>query len=139
MNTGALHLTQKVDYGIMLLTSLANAGKKSVSIRKISEENDLSFLFLQKIAGILKQAGIISAGRGKYGGYILTKSPSHLKLKEIIEALEGPIAIVPCLKSSLRPCSCSQSCGVKSGLKKLNDEIMECFSSKSLSYFLKSK
>lgn len=133
---GALHLTQKVDYGILLLTSLGKETRKHKSIKKIAEEKNLSFSFLQKIARMLNIANIIKSERGKYGGYKLTKDPKDIPLKQIIEALEGPIAIVPCLKSTKTCWDCSEGCEVRAGLQELNNEILECFSSKNLDYFL---
>ncbi|MBD3360404.1 Rrf2 family transcriptional regulator [Candidatus Peregrinibacteria bacterium] len=136
---GALHLTQKVDYGILLLTSLAGDTRKHKSIKKIAEEKNLSFSFLQKIARMLHEANIIKSERGKYGGYKLAKAPEEIPLKQIIEVLEGRIAIVPCLKSTKTCWDCAEGCEVRSSLQNLNNEIMKCFSSKNLDYFLNNK
>lgn len=130
--SGALHLTQKIDYGIVLLATLAK--KNSKSLKKISEEKSLAFPFLQKIASALLQAKLIKAERGKYGGYTLAKSPNKISLKEIIEALEGPIAIMTCLS---HPCGRNAKCKVKSNFKKINDELIKFFSSKKLDKIIK--
>jgi Rrf2 family cysteine metabolism transcriptional repressor len=137
--SGALHLTQKVDYGLMLLIHLSKTKKTdSISIKKIAEEKDLSFSFLQKIARILLKSNIIEAQRGKYGGYKLGKDPTKINLAEIIEILEGPIAIVPCLKPSCTP-TCwkrNKKCEVKSGLEKINKEIERFFKEKTLAQII---
>lgn len=138
--SGALHLTQKVDYGIILLTALAkNSGKDCLSIKKIAEESNISFLFLQKIASLLQKAGIIKAERGKFGGYSLTKDLKDFNLGEVIEALEGPIAIVPCL-NRLNPNMCKRVayCSVRPSMAKINDEIQRIITEKTLEYFIKS-
>lgn len=134
--SGALHLTQKVDYALMLLICLAkDAKKESVSIKQIAEERTLSFSFLQKIAGTLCKANIIEAERGKYGGYKLKKAPAKITILEIIEALEGPVSIVPCLKDCLDGPPCDKknlNCEVKHGLKKINKDIESFFAKKTL-------
>lgn len=134
--SGALHITQKVDYSIILLSALANSNKNSsISIKNIAKENGLSFSFLQKIAGFLQKANLILAERGKHGGYILLKSPHILTIKEIIEAVEGPIALVPCLiEKSI--CDSASTCKLKTGFQKINDEIQKYVLSKTLSNFI---
>ena len=143
--SGALHITQKVDYGIMLLTMLAkqmdSQGTYKVaqqrSIKQIADETHVSFTFLQKIAGLLQKAGLIKSERGKYGGYKLTKEPQETILKEIIEALEGSVAIVPCLKKSESPlCRHTAYCQIRPGLKKINDEIESQILTKPLTHFI---
>lgn len=130
--SGALHLTQKVDYALMLLICLAKS-KESISIKQIADEKNLSFSFLQKIARDLVKANIIKAERGKYGGYKLKKDPRRLTIKEVIIALEGPIAIVPCLSRSIHKPPCfSKKCEIKLGLKKINNEIEKFLGSKTL-------
>jgi len=132
--SGALHITQSVDYAIILLSTLVKE-KNSLSIKKIAEINALSFSFLQKVAGLLRQAKLIKAERGKYGGYTINKDPNKLTIKEIIEAIEGPIAIVPCLKEA-RICTHSFNCKAKFGFAKINDEIQNLILSKSLNHFI---
>lgn len=134
--SGALHVTQKVDYGIILLATLAKS-KTSRSIQMVANEHKLSFPFLQKIARLLKNSGLIKAERGKLGGYTLTKSPDKLGIKEIIEALEGEIAIVPCLKKSEKPlCRHIPYCLVRPSFQKINAEIQQTLLSKTLTYFI---
>jgi len=134
--SGALHLTQKVDYGLILLRSLA-LDKNQVSIKKIAEEGHVSFLFLQKIAGLLQKAGIIKAERGKFGGYSLNGELKDYNLGQIIEALEGPIAIVPCL-NKLNKVACKRIgfCTIRPSFAKINKEIQAMIATKTLDNFI---
>lgn len=144
---GALHLTQQVDYGILILATLANTGKDrsdaqkepiSTSIKQIAEDNSLSFLFLQKIAQKLLKAKLITSERGKFGGYRLTKKPEKISLKEIIEGLEGKISVVPCLRADTTTCcKKNKKCAIKSQLSILNTEMENFFLSKTLATFTK--
>jgi len=144
---GALHLTQQVDYGILILATLANTGKDrsdakkepiSTSIKQIAEENNLSFLFLQKIAQKLLKAKLIVSERGKFGGYKLTKKPEKITLKEIIEGLEGKISVVPCLRADTTTCcKKNKKCAIKNQLSILNKEMEDFFLSKTLATFTK--
>ncbi len=129
--SGSLHLTKKVDYGLFLLSTLA-LKKGQTSIKEIAKENRLSFPFLQKIASQLQKERLITSQRGKYGGYKLTKPASKMTLKEILEALEGPIALAPCFHKHNKFCKHSDFCKIKNGLEKINDEIKQAFLKKTL-------
>ncbi len=134
--SGALHLTQKVDYGMILLTALAK-DKNQISIKKVAVENDVSFLFLQKIAGLLQKAGFIRSERGKLGGYSLNGELKDYNLGQVIEALEGPIAIVPCLnKLSKITCKRVNYCSVRPTFEKINKEIQDAINTKTLDNFI---
>lgn len=133
-SSGALHLTKKIDYGIMLLTYLAKCKKgESVSIKSIAEEKGLSFSFLQKVARLLQKAKFIQAERGKYGGYTVKKDPKKLSIIEIIEAIEGPIAIVPCVKER---CARQDCCDIRIGLKRINNDLEAYFKKQTLGKLL---
>jgi len=136
--SGSLHLTKQVDYALFFLVSLAKREKLEVaSIQKTAKENNLSFSFLQKVARTLQQGNLIKAGRGKYGGYSLSKTPNKITLKEILEVLEGPISITPCLNSDIsKICNQKGFCKIRSGLKKINEEIKQAFLSKTLQHFI---
>ena len=136
--SGSLNLTKKADYGLFLLTVLAKKKLGMKSIKVIADGNNLSFSFLQKIARILQKGGLITAGRGKFGGYRLMKKPEEITLKEILETLEGPIAITPCFMKTPNNLCCAhkQFCAIKNGLKKINDEIKNTLLSKTLKHFI---
>lgn len=132
--SGALHLTQKVDYGLMLLIAL-DESEEAKSATTMAKELGLSLSFLQKIAHLLQKSKLIKAHRGKYGGYSLAKPLSKTTIKDVIEALEGQIAIVPCLKNA-RFCKRTTRCNIKRGLSNLNNEIQKHFLSKTVDTFI---
>ena len=136
--SGSLNLTKKADYGLFLLTMLAQGKSENKSIKTIADKNGLSFSFLQKIARDLQKGGLIDAERGKFGGYQLIKKPEQITLKEILETLEGPIAIAPCFNSTKgNPCCAHKPfCTIKNGLKKINEEIKATLLSKTLKHFI---
>lgn len=138
IRTGALHLTQKVDYGLFLLATLAkHHGFDTLSsIASIAKKNHLSFSFLQKVANLLKREGLIASVRGKDGGYRLARRLDSIRLKDIIEALEGPILIARCLDEGALQCPRADFCTVRAGVEKMNTEIQEVYLSKKLSDFL---
>ncbi|MDP2630213.1 MAG: Rrf2 family transcriptional regulator [Candidatus Uhrbacteria bacterium] len=138
---GPFHLSQKVDYGLFLLSALASDTENMPqSIRSIATNGKLSFSFLQKVAHALKGAGIVRASRGKVGGYQLMRAPGAITVKEIIEALDGKIAMTRCLSGQQRKERCPRQdlCVLRSRLQTMNSEIEEYYMSKKLSDFVSS-
>ena len=133
--SGFMRFSHKMDYGLYLLTALAEAyGKGQISLRKVADESQMSFFFLQKVALDLRKAKLIEAGRGKNGGYVLVKSPKEISLKEIVEAIEGPMALMECLAHGPDEQSCvrENSCGVRGGISFINELIVKTFGSTKL-------
>lgn len=140
IRAGALHLTQKVDYGLFLLAVLAKKDPTlPISISAVAKNNHLSFSFLQKVANLLKRANIIISVRGKDGGYRLSTDLGSIKLKDIIEALEGPTKIARCIglaSECEERCPRASFCMVRSGVERMNQEIQEFYLAKRLTDFL---
>lgn len=136
--TGFLNFSQKVDYGLFLLTQLAIASTdKPVSLKEIANEQGLSFFFLQKVAADLRREGLIVAARGKTGGYRLLKAQKEITMKEVLEAIEGPISLLACLNHGEHSiCLREDSCLIKKGLGSINREIIRTLENFTLFDFL---
>jgi len=93
-----LRLSTKGQYGVRAMYEIARAYEKGpVNIKTISERQDVSVHYLEQILNILRRAGLIKSIKGPGGGYVLTKAPQEISIGEILEQLEGPIAITSCL------------------------------------------
>lgn len=136
--TGFLNFSMKVDYGMFLMAQLAlDDGLQPLSLKDVAKKNGLSFYFLQKVAVDLRKAGLISAVRGKMGGYRIAKKPVDISMKEILEAIEGPVALLSCVsKTHEDNCSRSKTCVIKRGLSLINDQIIRSLEGFSLFNFL---
>jgi len=67
-----------------------------MNLAAICEKRNLSKQYLAKIFGSLARAGLVTPVRGKHGGYVLARAPSEISILEVIEAVEGPIALNFC-------------------------------------------
>jgi Rrf2 family protein len=95
-----IKLSTKGRYGTRLMLNLAlhyNADQAPVILKNVAKEEEISIRYLEQIIIPLKLSKLVKSIRGAGGGYILTQPPPKLKLIEIIEALEGPIALVDCV------------------------------------------
>src|SRR3990172_4111605 len=82
-------LTSRGDYGILLMASLAkDLDKKPHSLSEIAASCSLPLTFLEQIAFDLKKSQLLTAQRGRHGGYLLTRRPEMISLVEIWEVLQ---------------------------------------------------
>ena len=85
-----MKISTKGRYGLRALIDLAiNIDSENVSIKTISERQNISERYLEQIFSFLRKGGIIVGRKGAQGGYILGKNPSELTISEILKVLEG--------------------------------------------------
>ncbi len=116
-----LSFRRETEYAVQLLRCLA-LSKTEKSLKEISGEIGVSFLFLQKIARKLRVANLISAEKGASGGYHLEVAPKKLSLRKIIAVTEADCALLPCCDSKYQ-CHKSKSCALKGKVSKVNLEL----------------
>jgi len=91
--------TTKAEYGVRLLIQLGLRGAETgapVSLKAIAEAENLPLAYLERIAALLKRAGLVEATRGAHGGYVLAKPAEEITMDAAVLALEGAIAPMDC-------------------------------------------
>lgn len=96
-----LRITHEADYAIRVTYCLALAGGKKCA-KDIAEEAGVTLRFALKILRKLTHSGITRSYKGVSGGYELNRDPSEISLGEIIECIDGPIAINHCLANEFQ-------------------------------------
>ena len=87
-----MHLNRGVEYGIEGLAYLAQAGSdRSTLLREVSRATSIPETFLSKIFQRLVRSGLVRSRRGFHGGFLLARPASQITLREVVEALQGPI------------------------------------------------
>jgi len=95
-----MRLSTKGRYGIRLLLDLAlHWGEGPVRLKHIAQRQELPLLYLENLIAPLIAGGMVKSTRGPLGGVSLLKHPDEIKLSEVIELLEGPIAPVGCVNN----------------------------------------
>ena len=108
-----MKVTRKVDYGLRALLYLSSQPvSRPVILREISEGTKIPRQFLAKILLSLMKEGLVRSYRGSQGGFLLAKPASQISFLEIVEAIEGPLAINKCLSDDFQ-CECESYCGIK--------------------------
>ncbi len=80
-----------------------------VSLKKISEREDISVKYLEAIVAVLNKAGLVESCRGKEGGYRLVKKPEEYTVGSIVKLTEGSVSPVSCLECGNGSISCGRS------------------------------
>jgi len=104
-------ITRKTDYAIRCVLHIAESGKKTVMIHEIAEKARIPRSFLAKILQRLAKAGIVTSLRGVKGGFKLAKKASDISLLDVVEVMEGTVAMNMCAVDK-KACSLSGSCCV---------------------------
>jgi Rrf2 family protein len=87
-----MRLSTKTRYGVRAVFDIAfhNAGGPTQA-KDIARRQEIPLRYLEQIFQELKRAGIVDSRRGPRGGYYLRQSPEHIRLGDIVRALQGPI------------------------------------------------
>ena len=104
-------ITRKTDYAIRCVLHLTESEKNFVMVSEISRSKDIPESFLAKILQQLVKAGIAESARGVKGGFRLTRKPSKITLLDVVEAIEGSVAMNICAVDK-NNCSLSSTCSV---------------------------
>jgi Rrf2 family iron-sulfur cluster assembly transcriptional regulator len=94
----AMRLTRGADYGLQGMIYLSRLPLGEVALVKdVATQQDLPESYLAKIFQDLSRNGLMVSHRGAKGGFSLSRDPAEINLREVIEAIEGPICLLPCL------------------------------------------
>ena len=102
-----LQLTRGGEYALRAMTYLARFPEGHVaSLHDICEAQDIPESFLAKILQSLSRSGLAMSQRGAHGGFALARPAAEITMRDIVEAVDGPIALNACV---LWPDDCKRS------------------------------
>ena len=121
-----MKISTKGRYALRLMIDLAqNREQGNISLKDVSERQEISIKYLEQIVSPLTKAGLIRSIRGSQGGYSLIRNPEEYTAKEILTVVEGPIACVSCLETKENLCSRYSSCATIKFYEGLNQVIID--------------
>lgn len=100
-----MKITYRGDYALKAILDLAlHYDRELVTIHEMAQRIDAPVKFLEQILLDLKKGGFVESRRGKIGGFQLSKSPSLIKIGDVIRFIEGPIEPIACIKEGYASC-----------------------------------
>ena len=132
-----MQIPRRVDYGLRAVIYLSvQDPERCCSITEIATQQGVPKKFLEKIIQDLIHGGLIKSKRGACGGYTLARSPEEISFYEVIEALEGPIAVNACMDQHV---SCEQlpRCSMVNVWSEVQRKVTEVFTNTTIAYLKK--
>lgn len=130
-----MRFSRKTDYSLVFLGVLKDAykNKKMVTVREVSDEYDIPYSFLEKVASDLKNAGLIQSQKGRDGGYMLTKNPKDISLQDVMDIFERP-KMVRYLDGANKESMCmlSDKCPTRKRWEVIDKKISKIFEESTL-------
>ncbi|MCB1885615.1 MAG: SUF system Fe-S cluster assembly regulator [Geminicoccaceae bacterium] len=127
-------LTKLADYGIVIMTHLAQSqaqDRAQASTQEIAHATCIPQPMAGKILKSLARAGLLRSQRGAHGGYELSRPATAITVAEVIEALEGPIAITECVEAG-PGCDLHLLCPARTNWQRINDAIRDALGGVSI-------
>ncbi|HEX7656628.1 MAG TPA: SUF system Fe-S cluster assembly regulator [Sphingomonas sp.] len=133
-----MRLSSLADYAVVMLTATARhcGARGRLNATLLAEQTGLPLPTVQKLVSRLSAAGLIETVRGTGGGLRLARPPATISLADIVEAVEGPIAMTACVDHGAHDCSIEHVCSVKPHWTVVNDAVRGALASVSLASLL---
>lgn len=124
-----LALSRKTDYALVSLAHLATEGGACVSSTRLAEAVEAPEALLRNVLKDLARAGLLQTQRGPYGGYRLLREASSINLLEVVESIEGPVAMVRCCAPDETPeehgCVHSPRCKIQHAMRAMHEGVLD--------------
>lgn len=119
-----MRLSSLADYAVVMMTAAArHCGQARLNATLLAEETGVPLPTAQKLVSRLSAAGLIESARGTGGGFRLARPAAAISLAEVIEAVEGPIALTTCVDEERQDCALDHHCSVKPHWAIINDTV----------------
>lgn len=120
-----LKLSKLTDYAVVVLGCLSKQGGKPVSASLVADQTNLPEPTVQKVLKMMASKKLITAQRGASGGYIIPLSLACISIADVVEAIEGPLELAPCLNDNENDCALAKLYAPKNRWNKVNLAIKQ--------------
>jgi FeS assembly SUF system regulator len=127
-----MRLSKLTDYAVVMMVHMGQADGRVFSAAQISEETGVPAPTVAKLLKELARGGLLASIRGVNGGYRMERTPEDISIAEIVQALEGPIALTACVDGADDNCNVESLCGMRGNWNKVNTAIRSALEGVSL-------
>ncbi len=118
-------LSKKTDYSLMALKHILSRENRPCSAREIAETYDIPFEVLAKLLQKLARKGFLISQHGTKGGYVPGRSPATITVRDVMEAVEGPVALIDCYNARKGRCDQEEKCSVRRPLVRVQEKVID--------------
>ncbi|MDX2223205.1 MAG: SUF system Fe-S cluster assembly regulator [Rhodospirillaceae bacterium] len=119
-----LRVNKLTDYATVVLIDIARAGGRQSS-HHIADHTGIPLPTVAKLMKSLSRAGLVASRRGATGGYVLGRDTAAITIADVIEAVEGPIALTACADTSEEHCGIENICPVHGKWNRVNTAVCD--------------
>jgi FeS assembly SUF system regulator len=131
-----MRLSSMADYAVVVMAAAArHCGGARVSAVQLAEETGVPVPTVQKLVSCLANAGLLRSSRGVGGGLKLARPAAAITVADIVEAIEGPIALTSCSDTGRHDCTLEGACTVRPHWPQVNQALRGALASVPLTQF----
>jgi len=130
-----MRLTNLADYAVVVMTAAARC-ESCTSASSIARVTGLGSATSAKLLNMLAKAGLLTSTRGAAGGFRLARPADAITLADIVEAVDGPIAVTSCVAHGHEDCSIGETCPTKDHWPGVNASVRGALAAVSLSQIM---
>jgi len=119
-----LRLSKLTDYATVILAAMAREPGARFTAAGLAERTGVGQATVSKLLKRLARAGLLASYRGARGGYRLSRSPAAVSAVEIVDLIEGRVALTECAQDGCR-CELEGTCGVSHQWQRINRAIRQ--------------
>jgi FeS assembly SUF system regulator len=131
-------MSKLTDYAIVLLAHLARSSK-TLTAQELADRSGVPSPTVSKLCKELSKVGLVVSHRGRNGGYGLARPAERISVAEIVEALEGPIALTECVSPNKAVCGLEPTCPAKASWDPVSRAIQDALQGLPLSAIVPSR
>ena len=126
-------LNRLTDYAVVVMTRMTHRPDEVHTAPQIATDTGIPLPTVAKLLNALARDCMVESHRGASGGYTLGRPASEITIAEIIQAMEGPIALTACVEGSGHSCEVECLCPMRGNWNRVNQAIHDALSGVSLS------
>ena len=116
-------LNRLTDYAVVVMTQMTHEPQQVHTAPQIAADTGIPLPTVAKLLNALARGALVASHRGATGGYTLSRAAHQITIAEIIQALEGPIALTACVEGSGSHCEVETLCPMRGNWERVNHAI----------------
>lgn len=130
-----MRLSSFADYAVVMMSAAArHCGHAQMNAAEMAAETNIPLPTVQKLISRLSSAGLLRSVRGAGGGFKLARPAAAITLADVIEAIEGPIAMAACVETGKHDCGLEGSCRMQPHWPVVNEAVRGALAGVSLTH-----
>lgn len=118
-----IRLTNLADYAVVVMAAAAREPGVKLSAARVAELTMIPAPTVAKIMGTLARGGLLTASRGVAGGFTLSRDPPNISVVDVVEAVDGPIALTSCAGNDVNDCVMEGHCAIRGHWAPINQAV----------------